>query len=251
MQSSSDTAHAPQCHGLLDLPEHVFDSIMDHLDAKVICHVLRPSCSQVRDRLNEQWWLQYCNRAFSGYTGLDCNRDDLPSGSFMHMALRYCALLSLQGVRWKRLPNFEFPSEGHAGVTIGRNVWVTSAPSTDVTTLVLQRCACSLMLCAGSCWIQRPRTGFAHARAMLRQPRVHLAHVCRGAAGQSRHRLQQRALRAFYRSSWRFAGFVWWLAVRYDVSKWNQRRATTCSHFNNQQDIKTSATGFSLSTPRM
>jgi|LauGreDrversion4_2_1035121.scaffolds.fasta_scaffold572694_1 hypothetical protein len=122
----SSAAHADQeCPALLDLPEFVFDSILDHLDAGIICSLLRPSCSQMRERLNENWWVQYCHRTFSGQIGLDCNLSNLPSRSAMHMALRYCAFQTLQGVRWKRLPSFPFTSEGHAGVAVGTNVWVT------------------------------------------------------------------------------------------------------------------------------
>jgi hypothetical protein len=129
MESSSATAAHPHCPSLLDLPDFVFDSILDHLDARIISDVLRPSCSQMRERLGENWWLQYCHRTFSGQPGLDCNLSKLPSGSSMHMALRYCALQNLQGVGWKRLPNFAFSSEGHAGVAIGSNVWVRAASS--------------------------------------------------------------------------------------------------------------------------
>jgi hypothetical protein len=54
----------------------------------------------------------------------------VPAGGAMHIALRYCAFQNLQGVRWGRLPNFPFSSEGHAGVAIGRNVWVSARAST-------------------------------------------------------------------------------------------------------------------------
>ncbi len=127
METSSGAGSNQQCPALLDLPECVFDSILDHLDARIICDILRPSCSQMRERLNETWWLQFCNRTFSGQAGLDCDLRDLPSGSAMHMALRYCSFQTLQGVRWKRLPNFAFSSEGHAGVAVGRNVWVRAS----------------------------------------------------------------------------------------------------------------------------
>jgi len=122
--STSSPAQALHDFALLDLPECVFDSILDHLNAKTICDVLRPSCSQMRSRLNEPWWTQYCGRTFSGQLGLDCDLSKTASGSAMHMALRYCAFQTLQGVSWKRLPSFPFSSEGHAGVAVGQNVWV-------------------------------------------------------------------------------------------------------------------------------
>jgi hypothetical protein len=128
METSSAKVADQQCpSALLDLPECVFDSILDHLNAKTICDVLRPSCSQMRSRLNETWWTQYCGRTFSGQLGLDCDSSKTASGSAMHMALRYCSFQTLQDVSWKRLPSFPFTSEGHAGVAVGHNVWVCFA----------------------------------------------------------------------------------------------------------------------------
>ena len=131
MEPSLSAAAVLACPALLDLPESVFDSILDHLDASVISNVLRPSCSQMRARLDDGWWVQYCLRTFAGQPGLDYSSKDVPAGGAMHIALRYCAFQNLQGVRWGRLPNFPFSSEGHAGVAIGRNVWVSACASSS------------------------------------------------------------------------------------------------------------------------
>ena len=140
MEASLSAAAALTCPALLDLPESVFDSILDHLDASVISSVLRPSCSQMRARLDDSWWLQYCLRTLQGQPGLDYSSKDVPAGGAMHIALRYCAFQNLQGVRWGKLPNFPFPSEGHAGVAIGRNVWVSACASSSCSSsLALQR----------------------------------------------------------------------------------------------------------------
>jgi hypothetical protein len=122
---SASASLSHQSLALLDLPESIFDSILDRLDASIICHVLRPSCSQFRSRLNEEWWMQYCERTFSSQLGFDCNLSSSVSGSAMHTALRYCAFQTLQGVKWKRLPDFPLSSEGHAGAAVGHNVWVS------------------------------------------------------------------------------------------------------------------------------
>jgi hypothetical protein len=124
MEQCASAAVAHACSALLDLPEFVFDSILDHLDASTISNVLRPSCSQMRARLDDSWWAQYCHRTFASQPGLDYSARDVSAGSAMHIALRYCAFQTLQGVRWSRLPDFPFSSGGHAGVAIGRNVWV-------------------------------------------------------------------------------------------------------------------------------
>jgi hypothetical protein len=185
MEPSLPAAAEHACPALLDLPESVFDSILDHLDATVISNVLRPSCSQMRARLDDCWWALYCQRTFAGQSGLDYSSKDVPAGGAMHIALRCCAFQNLQGVRWGRLPNFPFSSEGHAGVAIGRNVWVSARAATAAQALQHNPREDSFYV-VGGIRIQRSRAGFHSARAAVGLCDVDVARARRGAARQRR-----------------------------------------------------------------
>jgi hypothetical protein len=186
MEPSLSAAAEHACPALLDLPESVFDSILDHLDASVISNALRPSCSQMRARLDDCWWMQYCQRTFAGQSGLDYSSKDVPAGGAMQTALRYCAFQNLQGVRWGRLPNFPFSSEGHAGVAIGRNVWVSARAAAAAAQALQLHARQDSLFSVGGIRIQRSRAGFHSARSAVGLCDVDVARTRRGAARQRR-----------------------------------------------------------------
>jgi TPR repeat protein len=93
-QPLADTVTQQQQHcALFDLPDCIFNSILDRVSAGAICSVLRTSCKQMRATLNETWWTEYCQHKLSGWKGFGYDLIQTRSGSAMDLAMRLCPLL--------------------------------------------------------------------------------------------------------------------------------------------------------------